>query len=93
LPPAPRSELASSRLNRGTIPTFQDKNGPVICWVHPKDMDTQNHKKLSEEEALMIVKAIAKMSRRKTECLELSLLARIVCYPRQIVTISWAIAD
>jgi hypothetical protein len=27
--------------------------------------DTQNHKKPSEEEALMIVKAIAKMSKRK----------------------------
>jgi hypothetical protein len=39
------------------------------------------------------LKAFAKMSKRKTECSELSLLARIVCYPRLIVTVSWAIAD
>jgi hypothetical protein len=35
----------------------------VICWVYPKGMDTQNNKKPSKEEALMIVKAIAKMSK------------------------------
>jgi hypothetical protein len=46
---------------------IEDKNGRVICWVYPKGMDAQNHKKSSEEEALMIVKAIAKMSKRKTK--------------------------
>jgi hypothetical protein len=34
----------------------------VICWVYLKGNDTQNHKKSSDEEALMIVKAIAKIS-------------------------------
>jgi hypothetical protein len=47
---------------------IQDQNGRVICWVYPKGMDTANHKKPSEEEALMIVKAIAKTSKRKTKC-------------------------
>jgi len=31
---------------------------------YPKGNDTANHKKPSDEEALMIVKAIAKMSKR-----------------------------
>jgi len=44
---------------------IEDKNGRVLLWVYPKGNDTQNHKKPSDEEALMIVKAIAKMSKRK----------------------------
>ena len=44
---------------------IEDRNGRVICWVYPKGNDTANHKKPSDEEALMIVKAIAKMSKRK----------------------------
>jgi len=44
---------------------IQDKQGRVICWVYPKGTDTQSHKKPSAEEALMIVKAIAKMSKRR----------------------------
>lgn len=43
----------------------EDRNGRVICWVYLKGNDTANHKKPSDEEALMIVKAIAKMSKRK----------------------------
>jgi len=39
----------------------------VIYWVSLKGKDTQNHKMPSEEEALMIVKAIAKMSKRGNE--------------------------
>ena len=42
----------------------EDKNGRVLLWVYPKGNDTANHKKPSDEEALMIVKAIAKMSKR-----------------------------
>jgi len=42
---------------------IQDKQGRVICWVYPKGTDTADHKKPSEEEALTIVKAIAKMSK------------------------------
>jgi hypothetical protein len=41
------------------------KNGWVLLWIYPKGNDTANHKKPSDEEALTIVKAIAKMSRRK----------------------------
>ena len=37
----------------------------VLLWVCPKGNDAQNHKKPTDEEALTIVKAIAKMSRRK----------------------------
>jgi len=37
----------------------------VLLWVYPKGNDAQNHKKPTDEEALTIVKAIAKMSRRK----------------------------
>ena len=44
---------------------IEDKNGRVLLWVYPKGNDTQNHKKPSDEEALMIVKAIAKMSKRQ----------------------------
>jgi len=44
---------------------IEDKNGRVLLWVYPKGNDTQNHKKPSDEEALMIVKAITKMSKRK----------------------------
>jgi hypothetical protein len=40
-------------------------NGRVICWVYPKGNDSQNHKRPTDEEALTIVKAIAKMSKRK----------------------------
>jgi hypothetical protein len=43
----------------------EDKDGRVICWVYPKGNDTANHKKPTDEEALTIVKAIAKMSKRK----------------------------
>ena len=44
---------------------IEDKNGRVLLWVYPKGNDAPNHKKPSDEEALMIVKAIAKMSKRK----------------------------
>ena len=37
----------------------------VLLWVYSKGNDAQNHKKPTDEEALTIVKAIAKMSRRK----------------------------
>jgi hypothetical protein len=43
---------------------IEDQNGRVLLWVYPKGNDRQNHKKPSEEEALTIVKAIAKMSKR-----------------------------
>jgi hypothetical protein len=39
---------------------IQDKQGRVICWVYSKSADTANHKKPSEEEALMIVKDAAR---------------------------------
>jgi quercetin dioxygenase-like cupin family protein len=45
---------------------IEDKDGRVMLWVYPKGKDTANHKKPSDEEALTIVKAIAKMSKRKT---------------------------
>jgi len=44
---------------------IEDQTGRVLLWVYPKGNDTANHKKPSEEEALTIVKAIAKMSKRK----------------------------
>jgi hypothetical protein len=44
---------------------LKDVNDRVICWVYPKGADTSNHKMPTEEEALMIVRAIAKMSKRK----------------------------
>jgi hypothetical protein len=43
----------------------EDRNGRVICWVYQKGTDTGNHKMPSEDEALTIVKAIAKMSKRR----------------------------
>ena len=44
---------------------IEERSGRAICWVYQKGNDTQNHKMPSEEEALMIVKAIAKMSKRR----------------------------
>lgn len=42
----------------------EDKNGRTLVYVYPQGA-TRDHKRPSEEEALMIVKAIAKMSRQK----------------------------
>jgi len=41
------------------------QHGRVLLWVYSKGNDTQNHKKPTDEEALTIVKAIAKMSKRQ----------------------------
>ena len=43
---------------------IEDANKRVLLYVYPKGKDTANHKKPSDEEALTIVKAIAKMSKR-----------------------------
>jgi hypothetical protein len=42
----------------------EDKNGRVLVYVYPQGR-TQDFKRPSDEEALTIVRAIAKMSRRK----------------------------
>ena len=44
---------------------IEDANGRVLCWVYPRGSDTQDHKRPTEEEALGIAKAIAKMSKRR----------------------------
>ena len=44
---------------------IEDANKRVLLYVYPQNNQTMNYKMPSEEETLMIVKAIAKMSKRK----------------------------
>ena len=44
---------------------IEDANRRVLLYVYPQNNQTNNYHMPSDEEALMIVKAIAKMSKRK----------------------------
>ena len=64
--------MPSSRDHKSTIVAIsvlgkiiEDRNGRLICWVYRKGKDARSHKMPSEDEALMVVKENAKMSKRK----------------------------
>jgi hypothetical protein len=86
---------SSSRNNDQTPP--REALSPVapspLLPTKWKSLSTLKPKPTKASLPPLIMKAIAKMSKRITDYPELSLLARIVCYPQLIVTISWAIAD
>lgn len=49
---------------RGAHP-IEDADKRVLLYVYPQNNQTSNYKMPSDEEALLIVKAIAKMSKRR----------------------------